>query len=139
MHHCVQTSVRIETSAFEEPLAAHAHTMHHACARLQDVKQRVVIGDLLLGCAMAGQEVEAVTRLKQLPLSQQESFIRRSVAEGQLRTAVLAVRALEAHEHFPDVEGRYHRHKLRRLLDKGVWGVAAELAGSDADAQVRAA
>ena len=102
----------------------------------QDVKQRVAVEDLLMGCAMAGQESEAITWLQQLPPQQQDSFIQRCLEAGQLRTAVLAVRGLEAHDRFPEAEGRYYRHKLRRLLDKGVWSAAVELAGTDADAQV---
>lgn len=108
----------------------------HACAHPQEVKRRVVVEDLLLGCAMAGQETEATAWLQQLPAEQQDSFINRCLDEGHLRMAVLSVRALEAHDRFPDVEQRYYRHKLQRLLDKGVWGGAAELAGSDVDAQV---
>lgn len=95
------------------------------------------VEQLLLGCAAAGQESEATVWLQQLPRQQQDSFIQRCMDDGYLRTAVLSVRALDAHERFPGVEAVYYRHKLRRLLAKGVWGAAAELAGTDADAQVR--
>ncbi len=50
--------------------------------------------------------------------------------------AVLAVRTLDVHKDFPDVEAQYMRYKLQRMVDKGLWGPAAQLVGDAVDMQV---
>ncbi|KAK9829035.1 hypothetical protein WJX72_003549 [[Myrmecia] bisecta] len=67
----------------------------------------------------------------QLPRPLQVAFIEHCLAFDRLKEASKAVRHLGLQQEFPDVEQMYRQRSLARLVDKGLWSVAATFVGED--------
>lgn len=75
--------------------------------------------------------------LPHICVAPQIAFIEHCIAADRLKAAVGAVRRLRLSDVFPDIEATYRQRTVARLVDKGLWQVAATFVGGDNALQAR--